>query len=391
VQKWTYSGKAEGCYFGELYNGQEKPVVFTSLTVGEDGVFTAQASDEWGTLDVTGTVEGRQLNARAEYSDGGGGDDCYPTNWELWYDSSNKKLDGKRTDAREGRTESSSLRILLTEGVARCGQGHPLVPVDPYGQRGYICNRCRKHYSQEEQPISHHCEHCGYDCCPDCVAKQLEEEVHDEVEFEEVEEEKEEDGGGGGEAVDVEEEFSARLEAKRVFDRHDTDKSGTIDFDELKVMLRQMGMPSNEIVAKGFMQKFDTNGDGTLSFKEFIGILGLSYSDEDLDMAGGTLPPVTKKELTVDFRPLEDPAPEDWAGIYIDLFSEETPGQVMQLDGPPSGASSSGAVPTLGVSFGDKVIKWNDGVNFWQLQDGGDALPPAPPPAAKRRRRPPAP
>ena len=62
-----------------------------------------------------------------------------------------------------------------------------------------------------------------------------------------------------------------------VFDRFDLDHSGTIDMDELIVILDDLGMlhklrSDPEEFVRDMFVKYDVNFDGVLSFAEFIGL-----------------------------------------------------------------------------------------------------------------------
>ena len=59
-------------------------------------------------------------------------------------------------------------------------------------------------------------------------------------------------------------------EFRQQFNTFDADGSGEIDFDEMKAMVRGLGMDTPGHVLRKLMKSIDTDGDGTLSFVEFL-------------------------------------------------------------------------------------------------------------------------
>lgn len=53
------------------------------------------------------------------------------------------------------------------------------------------------------------------------------------------------------------------------FARYDRDHSGTIEHDELEMLLKDLGVDATEERIREAMATFDTNGDGVISFEEF--------------------------------------------------------------------------------------------------------------------------
>merc|ERR1711879_21818 len=68
---------------------------------------------------------------------------------------------------------------------------------------------------------------------------------------------------------------------KKKFEEYDTDGSGQIDKDELKVLLTKVvgEAPSDEEVDK-MMKSVDSSGDGKVDFKEFCGIYDKAINGE---------------------------------------------------------------------------------------------------------------
>jgi len=63
-----------------------------------------------------------------------------------------------------------------------------------------------------------------------------------------------------------------RIALREVFDMIDADHGGTIDLDEMSVIMRAQGFSLPEI--REAMRVGDTNGDGELDFEEFVDLVG---------------------------------------------------------------------------------------------------------------------
>ena len=73
-------------------------------------------------------------------------------------------------------------------------------------------------------------------------------------------------------------------EFRRQFNTFDADGSGEIDFDEMKAMVRGLGMDTPGHVLKKLMKSIDTDGDGTLSFVEFLEMMDKGKNGAMADM-----------------------------------------------------------------------------------------------------------
>jgi len=71
-------------------------------------------------------------------------------------------------------------------------------------------------------------------------------------------------GRPGGVSVDELKKF------KQLFAKADKDGNNTLDPNELTTILRQMGMPTTPQAMQQFMSKYDSDGDGKISFQEFM-------------------------------------------------------------------------------------------------------------------------
>ena len=71
------------------------------------------------------------------------------------------------------------------------------------------------------------------------------------------------------------------LEIKEAFDLFDTDHSGTIDTDELKQALGNLGIDAKNQTLQNMMNDIDKNQSGTIDFDEFIEMMTAKMSDKD--------------------------------------------------------------------------------------------------------------
>lgn len=70
---------------------------------------------------------------------------------------------------------------------------------------------------------------------------------------------------------------STEEELKEVFEKIDLDKSGEIDFDEIRVLLRQMDKTFTEKDIVEILQSLDLDGAGLIKWAEFKRIFGMNY------------------------------------------------------------------------------------------------------------------
>jgi centrin-1 len=61
-----------------------------------------------------------------------------------------------------------------------------------------------------------------------------------------------------------------KLEIKEAFDIFDTDGSGNIDANELKVAMRALGFEPTKDELKRMIAEMDSTGKGTIDFPEFM-------------------------------------------------------------------------------------------------------------------------
>ena len=79
------------------------------------------------------------------------------------------------------------------------------------------------------------------------------------------------------------------FELKNAFDTIDTNKSGTISFNEVKALMEQCGLSIIKQEIDLIMKEYDTNGDGEMDFEEFKEILNYAPGPPDLKLRSNTI------------------------------------------------------------------------------------------------------
>lgn len=64
-----------------------------------------------------------------------------------------------------------------------------------------------------------------------------------------------------------------KQEIKEAFDLFDTDKTGTIDYHELKVAMRALGFDVKKQEVLGLMKEYDREGNGAIEYIDFLDIM----------------------------------------------------------------------------------------------------------------------
>merc|ERR1711977_654680 len=69
-------------------------------------------------------------------------------------------------------------------------------------------------------------------------------------------------------------------EIKEAFDLFDTDGSGSIDVNELKVAMKALGMDAKSEEIRKLINDIDSDGDGTIDFDELLKVFKLFDDDK---------------------------------------------------------------------------------------------------------------
>ncbi len=72
-----------------------------------------------------------------------------------------------------------------------------------------------------------------------------------------------------------------KQEIKEAFDLFDTDKTGTIDYHELKVAMRALGFDVKKQEVLNLMKEFDREGSGQIEYPDFLEIMTHKIADRD--------------------------------------------------------------------------------------------------------------
>ncbi len=72
-----------------------------------------------------------------------------------------------------------------------------------------------------------------------------------------------------------------KQEIKEAFDLFDTDKTGTIDYHELKVAMRALGFDVKKQEVINLMREFDREGSGQIEYPDFLEIMTSKISERD--------------------------------------------------------------------------------------------------------------
>lgn len=72
-----------------------------------------------------------------------------------------------------------------------------------------------------------------------------------------------------------------KQEIKEAFDLFDTDKTGTIDYHELKVAMRALGFDVKKQEVLNLMKEYDRDSTGQIEYHDFLEIMTYKISERD--------------------------------------------------------------------------------------------------------------
>ena len=72
-----------------------------------------------------------------------------------------------------------------------------------------------------------------------------------------------------------------KQEIKEAFELFDTDKTGTIDYHELKVCMRALGFDVKKQEVLNLMREYDREGSGQIEYPDFLEIMTIKINDRD--------------------------------------------------------------------------------------------------------------
>lgn len=72
-----------------------------------------------------------------------------------------------------------------------------------------------------------------------------------------------------------------KQEIKEAFDLFDTEKSGSIDYHELKVTLRALGFDVKKAEVLKLMREYDPEETGKIQYSDYVDLMTRKYSERD--------------------------------------------------------------------------------------------------------------
>jgi len=130
-----------------------------------------------------------------------------------------------------------------------------------------------------------------------------------------------------------------KQEVKEAFDLFDTDKSGSIDYHELKVAIRALGFDVRKPEVLELMRQYDKENLGRIEYHDFLEIMTQKISDRDpseemfkafrlFDDDGTGY--ISLKNLKRVARELGEHLSDEELRAMIDEFDKDADGQISQ-------------------------------------------------------------
>lgn len=130
-------------------------------------------------------------------------------------------------------------------------------------------------------------------------------------------------------------------EIREAFDLFDTDKSGSIDYHELKVAMRALGFDVRKAEVLKLMKEYDRNETGQIEYPDFVDIMTQKISERDPeeeikkafslfddDQTGG----ISVKNLRRIARELGETMSDDELQAMIDEFDRNGDGVIDEAE-----------------------------------------------------------
>jgi centrin-3 len=119
-----------------------------------------------------------------------------------------------------------------------------------------------------------------------------------------------------------------KQEIKEAFDLFDTDKTGTIDYHELKVAMRALGFDVKKQEVLGLMREYDRDGAGQIEYPDFLEIMTTKIAErdpvEEILKAGR----ISLRNLRRVARELGENLSDDELQAMIDEFDKDGDGEI---------------------------------------------------------------
>ncbi|EGR33088.1 hypothetical protein IMG5_062100 [Ichthyophthirius multifiliis] len=130
-----------------------------------------------------------------------------------------------------------------------------------------------------------------------------------------------------------------RQEIKEAFDLFDTEKTGTVDYHELKVIMRALGFDVRKQEVLQIIKEYDRDETGHIQYADFVEIMTQRYNDRDPteeilkafklfdeDNSGK----ISLRNLKRVARELGETLTDDELQAMIDEFDRDQDGQISQ-------------------------------------------------------------
>ena len=147
-------------------------------------------------------------------------------------------------------------------------------------------------------------------------------------------------GGAGGPPISAARRALSedqRAELKEAFDLFDTEKTGRIDYHELKVAMRSLGFDVKKAEVLALVERHDLAGHGSVGFEEFVDIMAERIAarspDEELQKAFELFDEdgsgrISFRNLRRIAKELGENLTEDELQAMIDEFDADSDGEI---------------------------------------------------------------
>eukprot|EP01015_Nassula_variabilis_P018245 TRINITY_DN2963_c0_g2_i5.p2 TRINITY_DN2963_c0_g2~~TRINITY_DN2963_c0_g2_i5.p2 ORF type:complete len:164 (+),score=59.13 TRINITY_DN2963_c0_g2_i5:66-557(+) len=140
---------------------------------------------------------------------------------------------------------------------------------------------------------------------------------------------------GGKKRFELSEE--QRQELKEAFDLFDTEKTGTIDYHELKVAMRALGFDVRKAEVLQLIKEYDRDDSGRIEYDDFLEIMTKKYAERDPSeeilkafklFDDDNTGKITLKNLRKIARDLGENLSDDELKAMIDEFDKDQDGSI---------------------------------------------------------------
>ena len=132
-----------------------------------------------------------------------------------------------------------------------------------------------------------------------------------------------------------------KQEIKEAFELFDTDKTGTIDYHELKVCMRALGFDVKKQEVLNLMREYDREGSGQIEYPDFLEIMTTKISErdpiEEISKAFKLLDEdntgrISLRNLRRIAREMQENLSDDELQAMIDEFDKDGDGEISEAE-----------------------------------------------------------